>query len=149
MTKIGFIGLGIMGRPMAGHLQAGGHELYVVKHRADLIYDINPNDRDSDPIFWRCQVLTYEDKKGRVVDVQEPYGCSMPLDDQKKHRILEALHSALNSKKRLPTFRQACKNDDELIARYSRQGLWRVQLGLTEPLVGGEEGDGDLSAIFG
>ena len=36
MTKIGFIGLGIMGRPMAGHLQAGGHELYVVKHRADL-----------------------------------------------------------------------------------------------------------------
>ncbi len=24
MTKIGFIGLGIMGRPMAGHLQAGG-----------------------------------------------------------------------------------------------------------------------------
>ena len=36
MTKIGFIGLGIMGRPMAGHLQAGGHELYVVKHRAEL-----------------------------------------------------------------------------------------------------------------
>lgn len=31
--NIGFIGLGIMGRPMAGHLQAGGHALYVVKHR--------------------------------------------------------------------------------------------------------------------
>ncbi|WP_158044797.1 2-hydroxy-3-oxopropionate reductase [Skermanella pratensis] len=27
--KIGFIGLGIMGTPMAGHLAAGGHELYV------------------------------------------------------------------------------------------------------------------------
>ena len=27
--KIGFIGLGIMGRPMAGHLQKGGHELYL------------------------------------------------------------------------------------------------------------------------
>ncbi len=27
MAKVGFIGLGIMGRPMAGHLQAGGHEL--------------------------------------------------------------------------------------------------------------------------
>jgi 2-hydroxy-3-oxopropionate reductase len=27
MTKVGFIGLGIMGRPMAGHLQAAGHEL--------------------------------------------------------------------------------------------------------------------------
>lgn len=31
MSKIGFIGLGIMGAPMAGHLQAGGHELFVLK----------------------------------------------------------------------------------------------------------------------
>jgi len=29
MSKIGFIGLGIMGAPMAGHLQAGGHDLSV------------------------------------------------------------------------------------------------------------------------
>jgi len=29
MAKVGFIGLGIMGAPMAGHLQAGGHELFV------------------------------------------------------------------------------------------------------------------------
>ncbi|MDB5410435.1 MAG: 2-hydroxy-3-oxopropionate reductase [Rhodospirillales bacterium] len=29
MTKIGFIGLGIMGRPMAGHLAAAGHELFL------------------------------------------------------------------------------------------------------------------------
>jgi 2-hydroxy-3-oxopropionate reductase len=29
VSKIGFIGLGIMGAPMAGHLQAGGHELHV------------------------------------------------------------------------------------------------------------------------
>jgi len=36
MTKIGFIGLGIMGRPMAGHLQAGGHQLYVAKHCSPL-----------------------------------------------------------------------------------------------------------------
>jgi len=34
--KIGFIGLGIMGRPMAGHLQQGGHELHVVKHRSPI-----------------------------------------------------------------------------------------------------------------
>jgi 2-hydroxy-3-oxopropionate reductase len=27
--KIGFVGLGTMGRPMAGHLIAGGHELYL------------------------------------------------------------------------------------------------------------------------
>ncbi len=36
MSKIGFIGLGIMGLPMAGHLQAGGHELFVVKHRSPI-----------------------------------------------------------------------------------------------------------------
>ncbi len=36
MSKIGFIGLGIMGRPMAGHLQAGGHELFIVKHSSPL-----------------------------------------------------------------------------------------------------------------
>jgi 2-hydroxy-3-oxopropionate reductase len=29
MSKVGFIGLGIMGTPMAGHLLRGGHELYV------------------------------------------------------------------------------------------------------------------------
>ncbi len=29
MSKVGFIGLGIMGRPMAGHLQAAGHELFL------------------------------------------------------------------------------------------------------------------------
>jgi len=31
--KIGFIGLGIMGRPMAGHLLAGGHQLWVHSHK--------------------------------------------------------------------------------------------------------------------
>jgi 2-hydroxy-3-oxopropionate reductase len=29
MSKVGCIGLGIMGRPMAGHLQAAGHELFL------------------------------------------------------------------------------------------------------------------------
>ncbi|OWW21252.1 2-hydroxy-3-oxopropionate reductase [Noviherbaspirillum denitrificans] len=29
MAKLGFIGLGIMGAPMAGHLQKGGHSLFV------------------------------------------------------------------------------------------------------------------------
>jgi 2-hydroxy-3-oxopropionate reductase len=36
MSNIGFIGVGIMGRPMAGHLQAGGHRLFLVKHRSAL-----------------------------------------------------------------------------------------------------------------
>lgn len=34
MSKIGFVGLGIMGTPMAGHLIVGGHQLFL--------YDIKP-----------------------------------------------------------------------------------------------------------
>jgi len=34
MSKVGFIGLGIMGAPMAGHLMTAGHEVYL--------YDIKP-----------------------------------------------------------------------------------------------------------
>lgn len=34
--NIGFIGLGVMGRPMAGHLAAAGHRLALVKHRSPL-----------------------------------------------------------------------------------------------------------------
>ena len=35
MTDIGFIGTGIMGRPMAGHLQKAGHRLFLTKHRSE------------------------------------------------------------------------------------------------------------------
>jgi 2-hydroxy-3-oxopropionate reductase len=34
MTDIGFVGLGIMGRPMAGHLQKAGHRILTVRHRS-------------------------------------------------------------------------------------------------------------------
>jgi 2-hydroxy-3-oxopropionate reductase len=40
MSNIGFIGLGIMGRHMAGHLQKAGHQLYVLKHRSPLPSEI-------------------------------------------------------------------------------------------------------------
>ncbi len=40
MADIGFIGLGIMGRPMAGHLQKAGHRLHVVRHRSPLPEEI-------------------------------------------------------------------------------------------------------------
>jgi len=36
MTNIGFIGLGIMGRPMAGHLQSAGHTIHTVVHRSPV-----------------------------------------------------------------------------------------------------------------
>jgi 3-hydroxyisobutyrate dehydrogenase-like beta-hydroxyacid dehydrogenase len=32
--RIAFIGLGIMGAPMAGHLIDADHELFTVKHRS-------------------------------------------------------------------------------------------------------------------
>ena len=38
--KIGFIGLGIMGRPMAGHLLAAGHQLLTCTHRTPLAHDL-------------------------------------------------------------------------------------------------------------
>jgi 2-hydroxy-3-oxopropionate reductase len=34
MSKVGFIGLGIMGAPMAGHLIAGGHEAFLHTNRS-------------------------------------------------------------------------------------------------------------------
>jgi 2-hydroxy-3-oxopropionate reductase len=33
MSKVGFIGLGIMGARMAGHLIAGGHALFLGSRR--------------------------------------------------------------------------------------------------------------------
>ena len=33
MSKVGFVGLGIMGRPMAAHLCAGAHRLFVHDHK--------------------------------------------------------------------------------------------------------------------
>ena len=33
MSKVGVVGLGIMGAPMAGHLRAAGHELYAYDHK--------------------------------------------------------------------------------------------------------------------
>ncbi len=38
--KIAFVGLGIMGRPMASHLQAAEHALYVVRHHSELPAEI-------------------------------------------------------------------------------------------------------------
>ncbi|MBT3333394.1 MAG: 2-hydroxy-3-oxopropionate reductase [Rhodospirillaceae bacterium] len=38
--KVGFVGLGIMGAPMAGHLQKGGHDLYLHDLAPDLPTDL-------------------------------------------------------------------------------------------------------------
>ena len=38
--KVGFIGLGVMGRPMALHLHHAGHELFVWARRPETIGDL-------------------------------------------------------------------------------------------------------------
>jgi 2-hydroxy-3-oxopropionate reductase len=38
--KVGFIGLGVMGRPMALHLHAAGHELFVWARRQETLADL-------------------------------------------------------------------------------------------------------------
>jgi len=43
MSKIGFIGLGIMGRPMAGHLQTAGNQLYTVQHISPIPSELLEN----------------------------------------------------------------------------------------------------------
>src|SRR6185436_12349691 len=40
MANIGFIGLGIMGAPMAGHLVAGGHKLLTCIHKSPVPADL-------------------------------------------------------------------------------------------------------------
>src|SRR3546814_6701463 len=40
MAKIGFIGLGIMGAPMAGHLLDGGHEVTSCVHKTPAPDDL-------------------------------------------------------------------------------------------------------------
>lgn len=40
MTTLGFIGLGIMGKPMAGHLLAAGHTVNVFDRNANTINDL-------------------------------------------------------------------------------------------------------------
>lgn len=38
--RVGFIGLGAMGRPMAGHLQTAGHQLFVWARRPEAVGDL-------------------------------------------------------------------------------------------------------------
>ena len=75
MATLGFIGLGIMGTPMAGHLLAGGHTLYVhsrsklpqslldagakacasnteVAQRADIIFTMVPDTPDVQKVLF-------------------------------------------------------------------------------------------------
>jgi 2-hydroxy-3-oxopropionate reductase len=65
MSRLGFIGLGIMGLPMAGNLLAGGHELYL--------YDIKPLSKQlTDPGGIPCRSSKEVAQKADIIIVMVP-----------------------------------------------------------------------------
>jgi 2-hydroxy-3-oxopropionate reductase len=86
--KVGFIGLGIMGAPMAGHLLAGGHELFVyarksvpqelaaatacksskeVAEKADVIITMVPDTPDVNDVLFGANGVAAGLSTGKVV----------------------------------------------------------------------------------
>ena len=88
--KLGFIGLGIMGAPMAGHLAAAGHELYVntrskipdeiansgaiscatpaeVAQRAEIIFTMVPDTPDVEKVLFGENGVVHGLSKGKIV----------------------------------------------------------------------------------
>jgi 2-hydroxy-3-oxopropionate reductase len=90
MTKVGFIGLGIMGVPMAGHLLDAGHELYAntlgpvpeglvkkgakpcasnkdVAEKSDLIFIMVPDTPDVETVLFAPDGVAAGLKRGKTV----------------------------------------------------------------------------------
>jgi len=90
MSKIGFIGLGIMGAPMAGHLLAAGHQLFVntvgaypqslidggakkcanakdVAQAAEIIFVMVPDTPDVDKVLFGKDGVAEGLAKGKIV----------------------------------------------------------------------------------
>jgi len=88
--KIGFIGLGIMGKPMAGHVLAGGHDLFVfsrsgapaeltskgarackssreVAEQADLIITMLPDTPDVEKVLFGDDGIAAGLSEGKIV----------------------------------------------------------------------------------
>jgi 2-hydroxy-3-oxopropionate reductase len=88
--NLGFIGLGIMGRPMAGHLQAAGHKLYLstrsgvpremvekggvacasareVASHADVIFTMVPDTPDVEKVLFGAEGVASGLSRGKIV----------------------------------------------------------------------------------
>ncbi|MFM7341995.1 MAG: NAD(P)-dependent oxidoreductase, partial [Betaproteobacteria bacterium] len=88
--KLGFIGLGIMGSPMAGHLLAAGHEVYAQSRRgvpqaikeagarpcasatevgkqADIIFTMVPDTPHVEEVLFGAQGLAHGLSAGKTV----------------------------------------------------------------------------------
>jgi 2-hydroxy-3-oxopropionate reductase len=108
--KIGFIGLGIMGAPMAGHLRAAGHELFVntrsavpqalldagavacktpadVARQSDVIFTMVPDTPDVAAVLFGEHGIASALTKGKtVVDMSS----ISPIETQEYARQVEA-----------------------------------------------------------
>ena len=89
MAKLGFIGLGIMGKPMAGHLIAAGHEVFLnsrsgvpqelkdkgkacasakeVAQKADVIFLMLPDTPDVEKVLFGAGGVAEGLSKGKTV----------------------------------------------------------------------------------
>ena len=89
MAKLGFIGLGIMGKPMAGHLVAAGHEVFLssrsgvpqelkekgkpcgsakeVAQKADVIFVMLPDTPDVEKVLFGAGGVAEGLAKGKTV----------------------------------------------------------------------------------
>ena len=88
--KLGFIGLGIMGAPMASHLLAAGHELFIntrskvpdelakstavtcatpaeVAQKADIIFTMVPDTPDVEKVLFGENGVAHGLSKGKIV----------------------------------------------------------------------------------
>ena len=109
--RIGFIGLGIMGAPMAGHLRAAGHELFVstrskvpqalvdagaivcktpaeVAQKADIVFTMVPDTPDVQKVLFSENGVAAGLSKGKtVVDMSS----ISPIETQAFARQIAAL----------------------------------------------------------
>ena len=90
MSNIGFIGLGIMGKPMAGHLIKGGHTLFLnsrsgvpqemtaaggkacaspkeVAQKSEIIITMVPDTPDVEKVLFGANGLAEGLSKGKIV----------------------------------------------------------------------------------
>lgn len=111
MATIGFIGLGIMGAPMAGHLLAGGHTLYVhtrskppqtlidagakpcangaeVARNADIIFTMVPDTPDVQQVLFGEDGVAQGLSQGKIVVDMSSIG---PMESKEFAQQINAL----------------------------------------------------------
>src|SRR6201996_1224195 len=110
--NIGFVGLGLMGRPMAGHLQKGGHKLFLIRHskplpeelvagggvevtslkdlaaQSDIIITMVPDTPDVEKVLFGADGIAAGLSKGKIVVDMSSIS---PIETQQFAKKIEAL----------------------------------------------------------